>query len=890
MNRGRSPAILRRLAALLIRGPEAPFIRADMEDAFERDLARGVPVWRARWRYAVNVLASALSVWRERLRPSGFGVSWIDVRLALRMIVKYPGLTCVALFALSIGIPVGIAPAHFASAIEAPFPVEESDRVRALLYWNADRPAPTTFEDFARWRDTLTSFEALAAWRAASYNVDAAGTVAPVAGAEVTGSAFAILRVQPLLGRSLHRGDETIGGLLVAVIGHDLWRSRFAGDRGIIGRAIRIGDSLHTIVGVMPEGFLFPVRQQLWLPLRERLSAGSRQPRPLTIFGRLADGVSPEDAQAEVRAIGVRRDAGADASERPDAEVAPGASMAVNFPRGGLRAGPEFRAIQIVALVPLLVACLNVGLLIAARTAARSSEFAVRMALGASRRRIVSQVFTEALVLAVLATGLGLLLFGELASRFTWVADGPLPYWIHPGLTTATVVQALGLAVASAAAAGVVPALRLTGRPVQQSIQRARAERSGVRFGGFSSALIVVDVAVAVAAVGFIAALVHKVNEVTTQDAVGIQAGQFLSVELRVPGVESGSDPSALDAVEFKTRFATIQRALVERLEREPGIRGVAVADALPRMDHAVRTIEVDQNEGSTGSSRSQVRAAHVDPGFFSALGQPMVAGRPFNAGDLRDGAATVIVNTTFVETLLNGENAIGRRVRYVSSVEETPGPWYEIVGVVGRLGMHMLTPAEDQGLYHPLAPGGIHPVRLGIHVGGNPESFTPRLRQIAQEIDPFAVISSPVALDTVVEGDWYIVAAAAMGGMLLVGILLTLAASAIFTLMSFAVTERTREIGIRVALGADRWNIAMVIARRALAQVGLGVLLGMPLAGRIFFEILDERGASHAGWSGALLAIVLGAGILALIALAACAAPTLRALRIMPSEALKAQ
>jgi ABC-type antimicrobial peptide transport system permease subunit len=151
-------------------------------------------------------------------------------------------------------------------------------------------------------------------------------------------------------------------------------------------------------------------------------------------------------------------------------------------------------------------------------------------------------------------------------------------------------------------------------------------------------------------------------------------------------------------------------------------------------------------------------------------------------------------------------------------------------------------------------------------------------------------VIASPAALDTVVEGDWYIVAAAAMGGVLLVGILLTLAASAIFALMSFAVTQRTREIGIRIALGADRKDIAFVIVRRALAQVGLGVLLGMPLAGRIFFETLEDRGAAHAGWSGALLAKILGVGILAAIALTACAAPTRRALRVMPTEALKAQ
>ncbi len=886
----RSPAFLRRFARLLIRGSEARYIRADMEDAFESDLARGIPVRRAQWRYVFNILASALCTWRDALHPSaGFGVSRIDVKLALRMLVKYPGLTCVAVFALSIGIPAGIAPLHVANAIEAPLPVQESNRLRALLYWSADNRVPTTFDDFARWRDTLTSFETLAAWRAATYNVEAAGTVAPVTGAEVTASTFEVLRARAAHGRVLQPSDETTGGPLVAVIGHDLWRSGFGGDIGIIGRAIRIGDSRYTVVGVMPEDFFFPARQQLWLPLRERFAAGPRQPRrPLAIFGRLADGVSPGEAQAEVNATGGRPQAQAQTRAPLTAVVAPAPHMVIGFPKGGMRAQPEFRLVQILAIVPLLVACLNVGLLIAARTAARSSEFAVRTALGASRRRIVSQAFTEALVLAVLATGMGLLLFQALVSRYAPSALGSLPHWIDPGLAAATVFQALGLAVASAVAAGVVPALWLTARPVQPSIQHAGAQRSGVRFGGWPGALIVVDVAIAVAAVGFTAALAHKVNDVMTPNAAGIQAGQFLSAELRLPGIETSPGAGGPDAREFKARLAAIQRRLVERLEEEPGVRDVVIADALPRMQHAIRSIEVEQAEAYTGSNRLKVRAARVAPGFFSALDQPLVAGRPFNSGDLRDGAANVIVNTTFVEKALNGENPIGRRVRYLSSPGEKPGPWYEIVGVVGHLGMHVLMPDDDQGLYHPAAPGAIYPVQLGIHVAGNPESFTPRLRQIAHEVDPFAAISSPAALDTVVEGDWYLVAAAAMGGVVLVGILLTLAASAIFSLLSFAVTQRTREIGIRVALGADRRNIATVIAQRALAQVGLGVLLGMPLAGWLFYAILEDRGVSHAGWSGTLLAIVLGVGVLALIGLAACAVPTARALRIRPGEAMK--
>ena len=893
------PGLFRRLARLLVRGPEAPYILTDLDDAFDNDVARGLPLRRARWRYVVNAVASAGSVWLERLRPSAFRLSLVDVKLGLRMLVKYPGLTSVALIALAVGIPVGLAPAHLASALEAPMPVNEGARLRLLRYWdlNAGHTRPTTFEDYRRWRDALTSFETLGAARTASYNLDPGnGQTAPVAGAEVTASTFALLRTPPLLGRTFVAADEVPGAPVAAIIGHELWRGRFEGDAAVVGREIRLAGVPCTVIGVMPEGFRFPIRQQLWLPMRDRVSAGPDDGRPLSIIGRLADGVPVEQAEADLAAVW--RATAVDSrpsDERLVPEVVPTAFMVMGgLPKGGFRALPEFTLVRALTLLPLLVACVNVGLMIFARTASRTTEFAVRTALGASRARILTQVFTESLVLAVLAAGLGLLLIGVLlrspmtaAMERLGTGEAALAWWIDPSLTGATVLWGLALAGLSAVIAGVLPALRVTRRSLQQTLQRGPARLSGVRVGGLSGALIAVDVAVAVAVVGFSVALADKARDTMRNgEAVGIDASRFLAAELRLSAL--APDGGVTDRIAFRTRMAATQEALVERLRAEPGVRAVAAGSALPRMDHAIGFVEVEGEALPVGARGRRVRTARVGVGFFDALGHPVLAGRRFTAADLEEGAPAVIVNTTFVKRLLDDRNPIGLRVRYRSGGGEAPGPWHEIVGVVGHLGMHVLTPEQDEGIYHPLAPGAIHPVRLAIEVGDDPERFTPRLRALAGEVDPHAVIAGPTALDRVYEGDSYLIAAMAAGSVLLIGVLLTLAASGIYAIMSFTVAARTREIGIRVALGADPFSIAFHVARRAMIQLGIGVLLGLPIGARIFFELQADAGRDPSAILTTLLALVPGVGVMVLVGLIACAAPTRRALRISPVEALK--
>ncbi len=815
------------------------------------------------------------------------GVSLLDAKLGVRMLAKNPGLTTVAVFALAVGIPIGLAPRHLFRAMEAPLPVPQGDRVLLLRHWDveANRAGATTYFDYLRWGDGASGFGELGAFRRGSMNVGVGeGDAAPVSGAEITASSFGVLRVTPLHGRALGDDDEVIGAPNVVVIGHDLWQARFGGDPDIIGRSIHVSQIPHTVVGVMPSDFRFPINEQLWLPLREQPTGVPVNQRSLTVFGRLAETSTAASAEAALRAAGEQvKEEHASTYARLNAEVVPFSHVAFGFPKGGALATPEFYFGQTFTLVLLVIACANVAMLMFARAATRSSEFAVRTALGASRARVVTQMFTESLVLAVLAAGVGLTVVDLIADRLAHLVIGQMPYWIDLGMTWWTSIWAVSLAVLSAGIAGVIPALRVTGKRLQRDIQRASAGFSGVRLGGLSSVLIVADVAVSVGVVGLAVALSGMLRDARVADeAVGIPANEYLAVELRLSSIESeGATDTGNDA--FRARLGATVQELVGRIEAEPGVRAVAVADALPRMNHRIRRVEIEGEPLVEDFEGHRVRRATVDVGFFRALNKPVLTGRDFDGRDLIGRRTGVIVNTNFVTKLLGGEDPIGKRFRYRTGEGPGSGPWYEIVGVVGPLGMHVLQPDEDEGIYHAAAPGEFHPVQIAVHAGGDPASLAPRLRRLTQDVDRLAVVVPPVLLSDVYEGDWYFLSALALGIVGFVGILLALAASGLYAIMSVTVAQRTREIGIRTALGARRGDVVMVVARRAIVQLAVGVALGMPLAAYFFrAEHPESTVAAFVVGLAPGIAVMVGVGLLA------CGAPTLRALRVVPTEALR--
>ena len=817
--------------------------------------------------------------------------SWLDVKLALRMLVKYPMLNLAAVFALAVGIPVGLAPSHLARALEAPLPGDAGNRVRAIRHWDplSSAVAPTWDGEFTFWAQTMRSFSSLGAFRASNYNVISAdGRAAPAAGAQVSAAVFQMLEARPLLGRVIDAGDFAADAPDVVVIGHGLWSSRFGQSRDVLGRTIRVGRNLHVVVGVMPDGFAFPTNEALWLPLRLASTGGVAERMRVQVLGRLADGVSAEQAQAELSSQGSPPLTGAaNANEsveraRLRAEVVPFGLLYLGLPAGGLASLPEFRLVQALMFVLLLVACGNVAMLVFARTATRLRELAIRTSLGASRARIISQIFVETLLLAVIAAGVGVLVIDLALDRVNiagLAGESALPYWLSLDMTLVTALSALVFAAVSATVAGVMPAIAITGRAISQNIRGG----SRVRFGRLTAGLVVADIAVSVAAVGMALAVSRHATDLQAANrATGIPASEYLAVEFRLP-----QDGGAPDQLHMK--LAAAQRELVAALEREPGVRRVAVGDALPRMEHRSRTYELDGVDRAPDAPLRWTRVATVDVDFLDALGTPILRGRDLLRTDVEGASRVAIVNAAFVERVLEGRDPIGRRVRFPTVSGTGNAAWYEIVGVVGPLGVNVMNADRGEAVYLPAAPGTINPMQLAVHTVMPPASLTTRVRELAIAVDPELVMGKATVLSDVRQGDWYLVMGLAAGLVVLVGVLIALATSGLYAMLSLSVTERTREIGIRAALGASRPALLVTILKRSLVQIGLGAAIGLPIAARVVFEATGTPGGGGSASQSIAVALGLSLGIVVLVGLSSCLVPTRRILAVQASEAMHA-
>jgi putative ABC transport system permease protein len=536
--------------------------------------------------------------------------------------------------------------------------------------------------------------------------------------------------------------------------------------------------------------------------------------------------------------------------------------------------------VQALMFVILLVACGNVAMLVFARTATRLRELAIRTSLGASRARIVSQIFVETLLLAVIAAGVGVLAFDFALDHVNLAGlagESALPYWLSLDLTLETALSALAFAAVSATVAGVMPAIAITGRAISQNIRGG----SRVRFGRLTGALVVADIAVSIAAVGMAFAVSgHATDLQVANRATGIPASEYLAVEFRLP--QDGNVPDRL-----RVQLATAQHELVAALEREPGVRRVAVGDVLPRMEHRSRPYELDGVDRAPDAPLRWTRLAQVDVNFLDALGTPILSGRDFVHTDAEEGSRVAIVNTAFVKRALDGRDPIGQRVRFPTRSNTGNTAWYQIVGVVGTLGVNVVNADRGEAVYLPAAPGTINPMQLAVHTVMPPASLTGRVRELALAVDPELVMGRAAVLSDVRQGDWYLVMGLAAGLVVLVGVLIALATSGLYAMLSLSVSERTREIGIRAALGASRRALLITILKRTLVQIGLGAVIGLPIAARFVFELTGTPAGGGSVPESMVVALGLSAGIVALVGLSSCLMPTRRILAVQASEAM---
>ena len=824
-------------------------------------------------------------------------VSWLDVKLGVRMLVKHPALTIIGGFGLALGIAISLTFfSVMASLVYPTLPLSEGERIVALENRDAEvnDEERRALHDFFAWRDELESVEELAAFRTVPRNlVEDGGVPEAVHVAEMTAAGFRVARVAPLMGRYLLEEDERPGAPPVLVIGYDAWRGRFAGDPAIVGRSIRLGATAHTVVGVMPEDFTFPLSHHYWTPLRARPDDFPRREGPaIHIFGRLAPGVTMEEAQAELDVIGTRAAA---AYPETHAQLRPQVmpyTWSLNDIQGGI---PLWSLAQLQLMITLLlvVVALNVGVLVYARTATRHGEIAVRSALGASRRRIVGQLFLEALVLALASAAVGFALAQggiRVALRLMEMDMGiGEPFWQDYGLRPAAVFFTIGLAVLAAVIIGVVPALQATGRRLQSDLKRLGGI-TGPGLGRTWTALIVAQVAIAVALLPGAASLGWYALRGAASVAT-YPAEEFLSASVSwdEEGTAGSGEERAAGSREEGTPAGARLTELLDRLEADPRVVGVTYRTRLRG-----RTDRV-QVEGPLAVAPAPgghaVSSRGVDPGFFDVYGLRVRAGRGFEPRDLGEGADVVLVDEGFVRKVLGGAGAVGRRVRHVIPGE---GPaaadtarWYEIVGVVGSLQANQADPTLVGGtVYYPVTPARAEGVTLAVRLrGATPADFAPELRRLTAAVDPTLRLGEVASMDEAIRRNTLVSRGlAAAFGLILVSVFL-LSAAGIYALMSFIVTRRRKEIGIRSALGAHPAQLLRSVFRRAAGQVGLGVLIGAALA--VLLESVTG-GALMSGRGAVILPAIAVA--MALVGVLAALGPARRGLGIQPTEALRSE
>jgi predicted permease len=882
----------------------------EMIDAFDRELT--ARAGRARLSFGFAACLNAIGTGlverqrqrRNRKRPA---FSVLDFTLAWRMLLRYPGLSLVSVLGMSVGITIAAGAFTIVSMVMGTkLPLPEGDRLVSLVNWDAstNNRELRLLYDLRAWRDAK-SVEDLSMSRNIQRNLIVGGRPPEVVMvAEISASAFRAARIGAYRGRTLLPADERAGAPDVIVIGHDEWVRRFGADPDIVGQSVALGPTAYTIVGVMPEGFGFPTYHSFWIPWRLDAAYAPRSGPSINVFGRLAPRATLESARAELTAISRRLAAASPATHehlRPLVIAYAHAFSDMDEPQNAL----ALYAIEIAIVLLLVLICVNVAILVYARTATRQGEIAVRAALGASRRRIVAQLFVEALMLAGVsaAIGIGLTAVGLRqieGAMLTMV--GRWPFWFSLELQTSTVVYVVGLTLFAAAIVGVTPALKATGRQVHTRLQTlSPGSGSRMQMGRLWTALIVAQVAFTVATLPM--ATYFAWSSLRVQSGGGYATAEFLNASLSLdraaaPPTEAGD--KAFVAARYGRALAEIER----RLKDDSRVREVTFSLTSPGRELAL-VLEaeglplpvdaVDYNIVEGTKRGTLVRFNRVAPNFFSAFDVPVSLGRGLTAADASADAAGatpgVLVSRGLVDQVFGGANPLGRRIKYVGRSREAPAShvmlerWYEIVGVVPDFPVPGSFDDESEGrVYHAVAAGDLYPARLNVRVrSGDPAALADPLRDLSASIDPDMLLLDVSTADIAFKQ--------AQGMIRLIGVTLALvilsvillSSAGIYSLMSFTVARRRREIGIRAALGANRNRILAGIFSRVLAQLGVGAVLGL-IAAVGLQQILE--GDMVRNYRGMLLPLVV---LLTMtIGVIAAIGPVRQGLRIEPIEALR--
>jgi putative ABC transport system permease protein len=797
------------------------------------------------------------------------------IRYGARMLRKAPGPTLTVLVALALGI--GLPTLMFSlirGALLPTLPFENGERIVRL---SRAGDSPVTAADVELWSARQRSFDGMApvATGSVALGIEGRGTE-PLSGASIDPAVLPLLSVEPLLGRAFTAADAEPGAPAVVLVGYQVWRDRFDSDPSTVGRAVRVNGRVAEVVGVMPERFGFPFDEQIWSPmrvdpLREVLGRSSEQAGTLAfLVGRLREGVSAREAADELTRLST--ESAAEAGIPPE-EVERVLVVAYTniFSSEGQRAG--IGALMLgAALMVLLVACANVTNVLLARTAVRAREVAIRGAMGASRGRIAGQFLSEVALLTTFgaAGGVAIALIGTRAIQNLMEASAGAPFWIEFRVDVPVLAFVLVIAGMAALAAGLGPALQASRSNPHDVLKDGARGASGFHLGKVMRRLVGVEMALSfvllVAAGLFIRSAVNY-----DRMEFAFEPEEVYQARIRMPESYGTADARALYITELEEALAALPEAEAAALGSDlPGI-GSAVAGVL----------EID-GRPVADAERPRARSIVVTPGYFDLFRAPVLSGRSFDESDRAGELPVAIVNTAF-ERRHFPAGALDQRIRLDVRAEE-PTEWLTIVGVAPDLMAGGVGRETEEAVYLPVAQSVPQSIVLLVRPSADfatlPSAVRDAVTGLDQDVPLFDVRRLREAIDAANSQYRWLSALFLLAG----GIALFLAAIGLYGVMAFWVAQRTREIGVRMALGGQRARIVGLVLRQGMVQTGLGLVAGVALAipvARVLGAALFEVSPYDPVVFGSILVVLVAAAALG------CWLPARRATAIDPLEAL---
>ena len=808
-----------------------------------------------------------------------------DVRFAVRLLIKDKWFTTVAVVALALGIGVNNAVFTFVNAVLIRgLPFDDPDRIISIGMTDARaRQLGVSRLDFLDWREQSRSFSDLSLVLGSPMNVSDEGRPAEqFQGTYESANLFRSIGQRPLLGRDFALTDDNPAAEPVVILANGLWKNRYGSDPSIVGRTIKINSRAATVIGVMPPDMKFPFNNDLWLPLSQlppEVLNAKRGVRNFQVVGRLAPGQSMAQARTELEAIVTRQ-----AHDFPDTNKDLRPSVMTYNER--IASGPirvVFLSLMGAVGFVLLIACANVANLLLARSAQRSREIAVRVSLGASRWRIVRQLLVESVLLSLVSGMLGLgLSFIGIRMFDAAISDPALgkPYWMTFTMDPLVVAFFGSICVGTGVLFGLAPALHVSKTDVNEVIKEGggRSGTGGMRARRWTSALIVVEVVltlVLLAGAGFMMRSFLKAYGM----GFGFDTSRVLVMRMFLPLAKyPGREP----------RIALFQR-IEERLHGIPAIQAAALASNAPLMGGFLRQLSIDGRAAAPGERLPDVTMVSIGAGYFDAIGVQLLRGRTFDPSDGMPGHESAIVNQRFVAMHFGREDPLGRRITLIDgtqSVQTSPPVNATIVGIAPSIRQRNFAETDpDAAVYLPYRADPQRGVILVVRAVGNPAGITPLVREEMRALEPDLPLFGIQTLDEgLAQRRWPFRVFGTMFA-IFAGIALILSAVGLYAVTAYSVTQRTAEIGVRMALGAQPRQVLWLVLRRALVQLAIGVPIGIGgtfAVGKLLESLLVQTSTRDPATIGSIAALMIA------VSIAACVWPARRAMQLDPVSALR--